>query len=55
MGFQSRKRGYKSRRERLHTSLKNIRLILVFGSIALAVLVYKNRWDLWSWLKTYFY
>ncbi|MDP4711017.1 MAG: hypothetical protein NWR67_10535 [Saprospiraceae bacterium] len=55
MGFQSRKRGYKSRRERLNSSLKSIRMILIFGSIALLVLIYKNRWDLWNWLKTYFY
>lgn len=55
MGFQSRKRGYKSRKERLDTSLRNTRLIFVFGFIALAVLIYKNRWDLWGWLKTYFY
>ncbi len=55
MGFQSRKRGFRSRREKLDTSLRNIRMAIIFGTIALAVLIYKNRWDLWNWLKTYFY
>ncbi len=55
MGYQSRRRNYKSRRERLAEHQRTIRLIFIFGAIALVVLLYKNRWSIWSWLQTYFY
>lgn len=55
MGYQSRKRNYKSRRERYEHTVRVTRLILIFGAIALVILVYKNRFEWWSWIKTYFY
>ncbi len=55
MGYQSRKRNYKSMRERYDHNARILRLILLFGLIALLVLTYKNRLEWWAWLKTYFY
>lgn len=55
MGYQSRKRNYRSRRERMQMHMRNYRMIFIFALIALAVLLYKNRWSLWNWLQTYFY
>jgi hypothetical protein len=55
MGYQSRKIKYKSRRERYQQTTRNIRLITIFGSIALVVWVVKERYEIWAWLKTYFY
>ena len=55
MAYQSRKRNYVSRRERLAKHGRNIRIITIFIVLALCVWVYKNRYDLWAWIKTYFY
>lgn len=55
MGYQSRKRTYTSRRERFQRHLRNYRVSLVFACLALIVLIYKTRWELWTWLRTYFY
>ncbi|MCB0545771.1 MAG: hypothetical protein KDD02_19495 [Phaeodactylibacter sp.] len=55
MGYQSRKRGYKSRRERFDYTVRNTRIIFIFLSLGMAVWVFKNRLDWWAWLKTYFY
>lgn len=55
MTYQSRKRNYKSRRERLQEQFRAYRLIFLFAAIAAAVWIYKERQDIWAWLKTYFY
>ena len=55
MAYQSRKRIYTSRREKMHIIEKNFRIIFVFGIITVAILLFKYRYDLWNWLKTYFY
>jgi len=55
MPYQSRMRNYKSRRERLEQSTRNIRIIFIFAAIALIVYVFKERYEIWAWLKTYFY
>ncbi|MCI5082178.1 MAG: hypothetical protein MRY78_10805 [Saprospiraceae bacterium] len=55
MGYQSRMRNYKSRRERYEQSTRNIRIIFIFAIIALVVFLFKERYEIWGWLKTYFY
>lgn len=55
MGYQSRKRQYKSRRERLERDVRNIRVTVLFVLIALGVLLFKTRYSWWTWLQTYFY
>ncbi len=54
MAYSSRHR-YKSRREKLARYNRNLRMILLFTFIALAVLAYKNRWAIRDWVKTFFY
>ncbi len=54
MGYQSRRRTYTSRRERTRAHLRNIRLIVIFLGIALVVLLYKNRWDIYNYFQTFF-
>ncbi len=54
MAYQSRKRNYKTRRERLDLHQRNIRLILIFAAIAAVVLIYKNRRDIWFYIETSF-
>lgn len=55
MGYQSRKRNYKSRRERLERDSRNIRRILLFSAIGLALYLFMTRYEWWGYLKTYFY
>jgi len=55
VGYQSRKRHYKSRGERNARNLRNMKVTALFIGIALLVLIYKNRHEIWFWLKTYFY
>ncbi|MCB0637110.1 MAG: hypothetical protein KDC54_10860 [Lewinella sp.] len=55
MGYQSRKRNYRSPREKNAVARRNARVVLLFIAIALVVLVVKNRHDYWAWLKTYLY
>lgn len=53
MGYQSRTRGYKSRRERFDSTMRNTRLIFIFLSLGMAVWAFRNRSDWWAWIKTY--
>ena len=55
MGYQSRKRNYKSRRQRWSDTLRNTRLILIFAAIALVILMFKNRHEFLTWVQTFFY
>jgi hypothetical protein len=55
MGYQSRKRNYKSRRERYHRDMRNIKIISIFFTLGLGVWMFMNRVSLWDWFKTYFY
>ena len=55
MAYQSRKRTYTSRRERLQRHLRNYRVSLIFALLALIVLIIKTRGEIWGWLRTYFY
>ena len=55
MAYQSRKRHYKSRRERYLRDKRNFKLILIFAAIAGVVLMFKNREEILFYLKTIFY
>lgn len=54
MAYQSRKRNYKSQREKYHKTTRNIRTIVLFLLIALVVWVFKNRYEIWPDLNTWF-
>lgn len=55
MGYQSRKRNYKSRRERNAIAGRNLRTVLIFLLIAGFVLIIKNRVAIWDWFRLLFY
>lgn len=54
MAYQSRKRNYKSQREKYQRTTRNIRTIILFVLIAVAVWVFKNRYEIWPELNTWF-
>jgi len=53
MSYQGRKK-YISRRERLARTTRVIRLIFIFAMIAVVVLLFKHRYDISTWLATFF-
>jgi hypothetical protein len=55
MAYQSRRRQYKSRRERYEQNSRNLKVFFIFGVLGLAVYLFKIRYEFWAWLKTYFY
>lgn len=55
MGYKSRKRNYKSRRERNAIAGRNFRTILTFLLIALLIIIIKNRVAIWDWFRLLFY
>jgi hypothetical protein len=55
MLYQSRTRGYKSRRERFSQTMRSTRIIFIFLSIGMCVWAFRNRLEIWSWVKTYVY
>ena len=52
---QTRKRNYRSRRERFRTVYRNTKIFIIFALIFLAVWIFKARHELWNWYSTYFY
>ncbi|MCB0522302.1 MAG: hypothetical protein H6577_16770 [Lewinellaceae bacterium] len=54
MIYQSRKRKYKSRQERYEGSLRLLRVLLLFGTLAGVVWVFFRRQLLYDWVRTYF-
>lgn len=55
MGYQSRKRNYKSRREQNAMVGRHLRTVLVFLLIAAVILVIRNRVAIWDWFRLLFY
>jgi hypothetical protein len=55
MAYQSRKRNYRSPREKNAIARRNAKVALLFITIAALVWIFKNRYEYWGWLKTYFY
>jgi hypothetical protein len=55
MIYQSRKRKYKSRRERYERSVRFIRIVLFFGLVAGVVWVFFRRQIVLDWARTFFY
>lgn len=54
MGYQSRRRGYKSRREQRARNGRNLLVIAVFALLAFIVYGIMRRADWWAYLQTYF-
>ena len=54
MSYSTRKR-YTSRREKYSRIKRNTRLILIFGSIAAVIWIFKVRWSIYDWFRTFFY
>ncbi len=53
MSYQSRKKPYRSRREKGDTFTKRLKYALLIVAIALFFIVLKNWSDYWAYLKTY--
>ncbi len=53
MAYQSRKRSYLTPREKNARTWRNTKLTLLFALMAAAVWTFKNRYEYWAWLKTY--
>lgn len=45
-----KRKKYKSRREKFERNTRNIKLILIFGSIALAITIFRYRWAIYDWV-----
>ena len=55
MGYQSRKRNYRSRRQKLKDSYRFWRVLSIFLVIGLLLWGFMKRHELIAWLKTYTY
>ncbi|MCB0706523.1 MAG: hypothetical protein KDC34_14500 [Saprospiraceae bacterium] len=55
MTYQTRRRNYKSRRDKLERSGKVIKLISLFGTLFLLIYGWFNRVRIYDWVETYFY
>lgn len=55
MGYQSRKTKYRSPREKNAVTWRNTKLISLFLLLGALVWIFKNRYEYWAWIKTYFY
>ena len=53
MSYSGRHR-YRSRREKYQRSTKHLKIFFIFATIAVAIILWKNRYDIISWIKTYF-
>ncbi|MEM0992971.1 MAG: hypothetical protein AAF847_11465 [Bacteroidota bacterium] len=51
----NKRKAYKSRRERAAKHWRNLRLIILFASIAALILFFMNRHAIFRWIGTYFY
>lgn len=54
MIYQSRKRKYRSRRERNAKAWRDFRAVLLFLLIALIIWIWKDRYEWMAWWKTLF-
>ena len=54
MAYQSSKRNYTSKRERYNKSVRNVKVTFLFIFLALIVWVYKNRYEFWPEMNTWF-
>lgn len=56
MAYKSRKKKYvKDKGERIREHWRNIRVTVLFALIVIAVLIFKNRVSIWTYIQTYFY
>ncbi len=52
--YQTRKRRYTSRQERVHRTNRFLRIIGVFAVIGLVAMAFFRRRSIIEWMKTYF-
>ncbi|MFK7807081.1 MAG: hypothetical protein AB8F74_04690 [Saprospiraceae bacterium] len=50
----SKRHRYKNRREKYNQSMRNLRMLAIFGGLALVVLIYKNRVWIYDWITIWF-
>ena len=55
MGYQSRNRNYRTRRQKLEDNLRFWRVLGIFIAIGLVIYAIMERRDIWNWLKTFTY
>ncbi|MEM1217304.1 MAG: hypothetical protein AAGH79_00255 [Bacteroidota bacterium] len=55
MAYQSRRRNYTSRRERLANSIRKARIVILFAFIAIALYLFFNWRSIYDYLRTYTY
>lgn len=53
MSYSGRHR-YTSRREKYEKTSRNLKIVVLFAAIATVILIWKNRYDIISYVKTYF-
>jgi hypothetical protein len=55
MVYQSRRRNYKSRRDKMKRSGQVVRLTSIFAGVFLLIYVWFNRVRIFDWVETFFY
>jgi len=56
MAYKSRNKKYnKNKGERIREHWNNLRILVLFALLVLAILIFKNRVSIWTYLQTYFY
>ncbi|HMQ64541.1 MAG TPA: hypothetical protein PKE06_27910 [Flavilitoribacter sp.] len=55
MRYQNRMRNYKSRREKLNTASRNVKVILIFSLIGACFWVIKEWQGIWDWFRLKFF
>ena len=56
MAYKSRNKKYnKAKGERIREHWNNLRVLVLFTLLVLAILIFKNRVSIWTYLQTYFY
>ena len=53
MSYTGRHR-HSTRREKYEKSTRHLKMFFIFAVIFIAILLWKNRYDIISWIKTYF-
>lgn len=53
MSYTGRHR-YRTRREKYQRNTRHLKMVFIFVMITLVILIWKNRYDIISWIKTYF-
>ena len=55
MGYQSRKRNYRTKRQKLEANFRFWRILGIFAAVGLLIWLFMERHDWIAWLKTFTY